>query len=59
MKDFVKNITFNADEHLIEAARARAEHTTLNERFRRWLGECIQRQTKADTARAAIGELGA
>jgi hypothetical protein len=37
----MKNITLSADESLIEAARerARAEHTTLNEQFRRWLAE--------------------
>ena len=37
----VKNITLSAEESLIEAARerARAEHTTLNERFRRWLAD--------------------
>ncbi len=35
----MKNITLSADENLIEAARARAraEHTTLNEQFRLWL----------------------
>ena len=35
----MKNITLSADESVIEAARARAqaEHTTLNEQFRRWL----------------------
>ncbi len=34
-----KNITFSADEALIEEARAaaRAENTTLNEQFRLWL----------------------
>jgi hypothetical protein len=37
----MKNITLSADEHLIEAARARAraEKTTLNEQFRRWLAD--------------------
>ena len=37
----MKNITLTAEESLIEAARerARAEHTTLNEQFRRWLAE--------------------
>ncbi|GMV00784.1 MAG: hypothetical protein KJZ98_14610 [Burkholderiaceae bacterium] len=37
----MKNITLSADESLIEAARdrARAEHTTLNEQFRRWLAD--------------------
>ena len=35
----MKNITLSADENLIEAARdrARAERTTLNAEFRRWL----------------------
>jgi hypothetical protein len=38
---FMRNITLTAEESLIEAARerARAEHTTLNEQFRRWLAE--------------------
>jgi hypothetical protein len=55
----MKNITLSADEVLIEAARARAraEHTTLNEQFRRWLGEYTQRQTKADAALVVIDEL--
>lgn len=37
----VQNITRSADEELIEAARekARAERTTLNEKFRGWLEE--------------------
>ena len=40
----MKNITLSADEQLIEAARerARAESTTLNEQFRRWLAEYAQ-----------------
>ncbi|MCF8016388.1 MAG: hypothetical protein K9L65_11970 [Chromatiaceae bacterium] len=40
----MKNITFSADEHLIEAARARAqtERTTLNDQFRAWLREYAQ-----------------
>lgn len=35
----MKNITFSADEHLIDAAReqALAEQSTLNEQFRLWL----------------------
>jgi hypothetical protein len=35
----MKNITLSADEKWIEAARerARAQHTTLNAEFRRWL----------------------
>ena len=37
----MKNITLSAEENLIEAARerARADNTTLNEQFRRWLAE--------------------
>jgi hypothetical protein len=40
----MKNITLSADEKLIEAARerARAENTTLNVEFRRWLAEYAQ-----------------
>lgn len=40
----MKNITLSADEALIEAARARAraEQTTLNEQFRRWLAAYAQ-----------------
>ncbi|MEK8089643.1 hypothetical protein [Thermithiobacillus plumbiphilus] len=44
----MKNITLSADEKLIEAARerARAEHTTLNEQFRRWLVDYTRRQER-------------
>ncbi len=44
----MKNITLSADERLIEAARARAraEHTTLNEAFRRWLEDYVQREIR-------------
>ncbi len=44
----MKNITLSADERLIEAARerARAEHTTLNEQFRRWLADYAQAQQR-------------
>jgi hypothetical protein len=40
----MKNITLSAEESLIEAARARAraEHSTLNEQFRRWLAAYAQ-----------------
>ena len=42
----VKNITFSADEHLIDAARQRAsaEHTTLSKQFRLWLAEYACKQ---------------
>lgn len=44
----MKNITLSADENLIEAARARArtEHTTLNEQFRLWLEHYTQRDAR-------------
>ena len=55
----MKNITLSADEGLIEAARerARAEHTTLNEQFRRWLRDYTRREQQADDAMAVIREL--
>ena len=55
----MKNITLSADEKLIEAARerARAEHTTLNEQFRRWLEEYTQRKERAQEAMSVLGEL--
>jgi len=37
----VKNITFSADEEVIEQARlvARSQRRTLNDAFREWLGQ--------------------
>lgn len=48
----MKNITFAADERLIEAAReqAAAENTSLNEQFRLWLEQYAR---KRQAARAA------
>lgn len=42
----MKNITLSANDELIEAARerARAENTTLNEQFRRWLADYAGKQ---------------
>ena len=55
----MKNVTLSAEEHLIEAARerARSEHTTLNEQFRLWLRDYVQRQNRADAAMAVIADL--
>ncbi len=55
----MKNITLSADEKLIEAARARAraERTTLNEAFRRWLKAYAQRDEQAAQALAVMREL--
>jgi hypothetical protein len=55
----MKNITLSADEGLIEAARerARAEHTTLNEQFRRWLADYAlaqQRLSRCDDVMARL-----
>lgn len=46
----MKNITFSADEKVIEAARerARAEHTTLNEQFRLWLEDYARQQQRLE-----------
>ncbi len=53
-----KNITFAADEALIEEAReaARADNTTLNEQFRLWL-EQYARQRRAQRAMETIERL--
>ena len=55
----MKNITLSADERLIEAARerARTEHTTLNEQFRRWLNEYARGKQQAEEAMAVVREL--
>ena len=55
----MKNITLSADEKLIEAARERArmEHTTLNEQFRRWLEDYARHRQRVADAMAVIQEL--
>ena len=57
-KSINKNITFSADEALIEEAReaARAENTTLNEQFKLWL-ERYARKQRAEKAMRCIAEL--
>jgi chromosomal replication initiation ATPase DnaA len=52
----MKNITLSADEKLIEAARERAreDHTTLNEQFRRWLADYAGQQQRVDEAMAVL-----
>lgn len=57
----MRNVTFSADERLIEAARnrARRERTTLNEEFRRWLEAYALRENQARTARETIADLQA
>ena len=55
----MRDIALSADERLIEAARARAraEHTTLNEEFRRWLAEYRGRKQKAETAMSVVRQM--
>jgi hypothetical protein len=57
--DPMKNITLSADEALIEAARARAraEQTTLNEQFRRWLASYAQTRGRMDRYEAVMQDL--
>ena len=53
-----RNITFTADEALIEEAReaARADHTTLNEQFKIWL-EQYARKRRAERAMQTVQRL--
>jgi hypothetical protein len=55
----LKNVTLSADEKLIALARekAREEHTTLNDQFRRWLEEYVGRDDRAERAMATIRDL--
>ena len=56
----MRNITLSADESLIDAARerARSDHTTLNEEFRRWLEDYTAREQRAAAYRALMEDLG-
>lgn len=55
----MRNITFSADEVLIERARerARANNTTLNEEFRRWLQDYTRRREDVERAMAHINQM--
>lgn len=55
----MKNITLSADEFLIEAARARAraEQTTLNEQFRRWLAAYARTDARMDRYEAVMEQV--
>ena len=58
----MKNITFSADERLIEQARERAaaQGHTLNEEFRRWLSDYARQEGQLrrfdDVAREVRGK---
>ena len=56
----MKNITFSADEHLIEQARriARSHQTTLNAAFRGWLQEYVSGASSAKEVDAIMKRLG-
>ena len=55
----IKNITFSADEALIEQARRRAmaENTTLNDLFRGWLALYVAQSAAADQYDALMARL--
>ena len=55
----MKNVTFSADERLIDLARQRArrERSTLNEEFRRWLAAYAGADERADRAMETIADL--
>ena len=55
----MRNVTFSADERLIEAARERAqrERTTLNEQFRLWLEAYAAREERARAAMDLVHDL--
>ena len=57
----MKNITFSADERIIDKARqhARQKNTTLNDAFRVWLAEYVGNgQDKGDVIQRALEEIG-
>ena len=55
----MKNITLSADERIIEAARARAreEHSTLNEKFREWLAGYARADSRVQQYEAVVTSL--
>ena len=55
----MENVTFSANEHLIRAARERAQAsgTTLDEEFRRWLAAYVGRDELARRTMETIEEL--
>lgn len=57
----MKNVTFSADERLIEQAReeARARKTTLNALFREWLEDIARRESRREKIDAVFEEMAA
>jgi hypothetical protein len=56
----MKNITFSADDQLIDLAReaARRQHTTLNDAFRHWLASYARPGDAVHTYRKLKKDLG-
>ena len=56
----MKNITFSANETLIEKARekARLENTSLNKRFREWLELYVRKENQEEEFEAIMNKLG-
>ena len=54
----MKSITVQADERLIEAAEARArlEHTTLDEKIQLWLTDYAGRETRGRRPAIRLGD---
>ena len=55
----MKNITFSANETLIEKARekARLENTSLNKRFREWLELYVRKENQEEVFQAIMNRL--
>jgi hypothetical protein len=55
----MRNITFSADEHLIDKAREKAtrEERTLNEVFRDWLTGYVRQEDVVERYRELMKEL--
>lgn len=55
----MKRVTLSAEASLIETARARAraDNTTLNEQFRRWLADYAQTRERMDRCDAVMDGL--
>ena len=55
----MKNITFSANETLIEKARekARLENTSLNKRFREWLELYVRKENQEEEFQAIMNRL--
>jgi hypothetical protein len=55
----MKNVTFSADDDLIEQARsvARAQRKTLNDAFREWLHEFVRQSGNTREYRSLMKQL--